>query len=61
MKSLGNLSSTRFPVVIMVKENDLPIFFSIVGNRKKIKTYKAVSDENDGFYVERCKPLEKTF
>jgi len=45
--------------VIIVRERDLPIFFSVVGDRKRMAVYRASSDENDGIVLARCKNGKK--
>ena len=50
---------TKNHPVLIIREQDLPIFISIVGSRKKMKVYKAFSDANDGFFLARCTNARK--
>jgi len=46
-------ASRKHPVVI-IKEEDLPVYLFLVGNKKKMKTYLADIHPKNGFFVSKC-------
>jgi len=47
------LENRKIPVII-VDEIELPIFIFLVGKKRKMKTYCALSNSRDGFYLKKC-------